>query len=220
VGGTEDVEVDVRIIAATNQDLKQLILSGGFRDDLYYRLNVISLEMPPLRERRDDIPLLAASFLTYYGARAGHAALRLSARALDVLMAYHWPGNVRQLENVIERAAALATAEELGPEDLAPELSAAPHEDGRLLRDGSPDLAAAAPREESAFPPEVPPGGLDLEAAVAQFELALMRDALEKSGWVQARAAELLRLNRHAFRYRAKKYGLDRLIRDRSHDDA
>ena len=219
VGGTEEVEVDVRIIAATNQDLKQLLQLGGFREDLYYRLNVISLEMPPLRERREDIPLLAASFLTYYAARAGHAALRLSARAVDALVAYHWPGNVRQLENVIERAAALATNEELSPEDLPPEFAAPAPETSSSLQGATPGGMHTPPGDATSLPQEVPPGGMDLEAAVARFELALMRDALEKSGWIQTRAAELLGLNRHAFRYRAKKYGLDRLIRDRNHDD-
>jgi two-component system response regulator PilR (NtrC family) len=200
VGGTEDIEVDVRIIAATNQDLQQLIQSGGFREDLYYRLNVISLEMPPLRDRREDIPLLAASFLAYFAARAGRPLLRLSTDTVDLLTAYSWPGNVRQLENVIERAAALATSDDLGPANLPPELLAPPPE------------APAPPRE-------IPPEGIDLEKAVADFEMALMRDALEKAEWVQTRAAELLGLNLRAFRYRAKKYGLDRLIRDRNHGD-
>jgi two-component system response regulator PilR (NtrC family) len=200
VGGTEDIEVDVRIIAATNQDLQQLIQTGAFREDLYYRLNVIALEMPPLRDRREDIPLLAASFLGYYGARAGRPALRLAADAMELLTAYAWPGNVRQLENVIERAAALATSDDLGPANLPPELLAPPSQ------------AAVPPRE-------IPPGGMDLEKAVADFELALMRDALEKAEWIQTRAAELLSLNLRAFRYRAKKYGLDRLIRDRNHGD-
>jgi two-component system response regulator PilR (NtrC family) len=201
VGGTEDIEVAVRIVAATNRDLKQLIHAGAFREDLFYRLNVITVEMPTLRERREDIPLLAEFFLTYYAARAGRGALRLTPEAMERLIAYDWPGNVRQLENVIERAAALATHEEIRPELFPPE----------LLR--PPEAPPPPPRE-------VPGGGMDLEAAVAEFELALMRDALEKTGWSQTRAAELLGLNLRAFRYRAKKYGLDRLIRDHNHGDA
>ena len=201
VGGTEDLEVDVRIVAATNRDLKSLILSGAFREDLFYRLNVILVEMPTLRERREDLPLLAGHFLAVYGARAGRPGLRLSEAAMEVLMAHRWPGNVRELENVIERAAALAGEDEIRPENLPPELL---------------ESLAEAP----AAAPEVPPGGMNLEQAVAELELALMRDALEKSEWVQTRAAELLGLNFRAFRYRAKKYGLDVLIRDRAHGDA
>ncbi len=200
VGGTEDIEVDVRMMAATNKELTHLIQQGAFREDLYYRLNVIPVEIPPLRERREDILVLAENFLVFYAARAGRPAMRLAPEALAVLMSHTWPGNVRELENVIERAVALAAGDEVRMENLPPNLSAA----------GPP----------SPFPRwEVPPQGLDLEQVVADIEKTLMQDALEKAGWVQTKAAQLLGINFRSFRYRAKKYGLDREIRDRNHAD-
>jgi len=198
VGGTEDIEVDIRVIAATNKDPMQLIRTGAFREDLYYRLNVISIEMPPLRERRDDIPLLAANFLNLFAARSGRNVMRITPEAMDILMAHTWPGNVRELENLMERAVALAASDDVRAENLPANLPE---------RGASP----AIPRWE------VPLGGLDLEKVVAEVEQTLMRDALQKAGWVQTRAAELLGINFRSFRYRARKYGLDREIRDRTH---
>ena len=203
VGGTDDIEVDIRVIAATNKEPAQLIRAGAFREDLYYRLNVISIEMPPLRERREDIPLLAASFLNLFAARSGRNAMRITPEAIDVLLAHTWPGNVRELENVMERAVALAASDEVRPENLPPSL---------------PQRGAPAPPAVSIW--QVPPGGLDLEEVVTEMEQALMRDALEKTGWVQTKAAELLGINFRSFRYRARKYGLDREIRDRTHGTA
>jgi two-component system, NtrC family, response regulator PilR len=200
VGGTEDQEVDVRTMAATNKDLTQLIQAGAFREDLYYRLNVISVEIPPLRERKEDIPLLATSFLGLYAARAGRPAMRILPEAMEVLAAHSWPGNVRELENVMERTVALTMSDEVRAENLPPSILQPP-----------------------AMPPtarwEIPPGGLDLEHVVADLEKGLMQDALEKSGWNQTRAAQLLGINFRSFRYRAKKYGLDRLIHDRGHGE-
>jgi len=201
VGGTEDIEVDLRTLAATNKEPAQLIRMGGFREDLYYRLNVISIEMPPLRERREDIPLLAANFLSLYAARLGRGAMRIGPDAMETLMAHSWPGNVRELENMMERAVALTTTDEVRAENLPPTL---------------PGLAGPSPTQRW----EVPAEGLDLERVVAEVEQALMRDALVKAGWVQTRAAELLGINFRSFRYRARKYGLDREIRDRSHGSA
>ena len=203
VGGTDDIEVDIRVIAATNKEPAQLIRTGAFREDLYYRLNVISIEMPPLRERPEDIPLLAASFLNLFAARSGRNAMRITPEAIDVLLAHTWPGNVRELENVMERAVALAASDEVRPENLPPSL---------------PQRGAPAPPAVSIW--QVPPGGLDLEEVVTEMEQALMRDALEKTGWVQTKAAELLGINFRSFRYRARKYGLDREIRDRAHGTA
>ncbi|MBI4573421.1 MAG: sigma-54-dependent Fis family transcriptional regulator [candidate division NC10 bacterium] len=201
VGGTEDIEVDVRMMAATNRDLRQLIQRGTFREDLYYRLNVIPVEIPPLRERQEDVLVLATSFLEFFAARAGRPVMEISPEATEVLMRHSWPGNVRELENVIERAVALAAGDEVRVENLPPS----------LLQPGTPP---PAPRWE------VPPQGLDLEQVVADLEKALMQDALEKAGWVQTRAAQLLSINFRSFRYRAKKYGLDRHIRDRDHADS
>jgi two-component system, NtrC family, response regulator PilR len=192
VGGTEDIEVDIRVIAATNKEPAQLIRTGAFRDDLYYRLNVIAIEMPPLRQRREDIPLLATSFLNLFAARAGRRAMHIAPEAMEELTARTWPGNVRELENVMERAVALAVSDEVRLENLPPN-----------------------PPQHSFW--QVPPEGLNLENVVAEMEQALMRDALEKADWVQTKAAELLGINFRAFRYRARKYGLDREIRDRTH---
>ncbi|HSB73776.1 MAG TPA: sigma-54 dependent transcriptional regulator [Candidatus Methylomirabilis sp.] len=200
VGGTEDIEVDVRTMAATNKDLTQLIQSERFREDLFYRLNVISVEIPPLRDRREDIPLLATSFLGLYAARAGRPILGIAPEAMEILLAHSWPGNVRELENVMERTVALTVGSEILAENLPPSVS-------------QPAQTPAAPRWQ------VPPGGLNLEQVVADMEQALMRDALEKANWVQTRAAQLLGINFRSFRYRAKKYGLDRATPDRNHDN-
>ena len=201
VGGTDDIEVDIRTIAATNKDPGQLIRMGAFREDLYYRLNVISIEMPPLRERREDIPLLAANFLSVFAARAGRNAMRIAPEAMEILTAYAWPGNVRELENVMERAVALAATDEVHPENLPPNVMQ--------------PAAASLPQKW-----EVPPEGLNLEEVIAQIEQALLKDALAKADGVQTRAAQLLGINFRSFRYRARKYGLDRLVRDRDHGDA
>jgi two-component system, NtrC family, response regulator PilR len=201
VGGTEDIEVDIRTIAATNKDPAQLIRTGTFREDLYYRLNVISVEMPPLRERREDIPLLAANFLSVFAARAGRNAMSIAPEAMEILTAYAWPGNVRELENVMERAVALAVTDELHPENLPPNVMQ--------------PTAASLPQTW-----EVPPEGLNLEQVIAQIEQALLKDALAKADGVQTRAAQLLGINFRSFRYRARKYGLDRQVRDRDHGAA
>jgi two-component system response regulator PilR (NtrC family) len=192
--------VDVRIVAATNKNLGQLIQQGAFREDLYYRLNVISVEIPPLRDRQEDIPLLAQSFLDIFAARSGRPGARIAPKAMAVLTTYGWPGNVRELENVMERAVALTTSDEIQVENLPPGIS-------------QPALSPTVPRVG------VPPQGLDMEQVVADLEKSLMQEALEKAGWVQTKAAQLLGINFRSFRYRAKKYGLDRQIRDRNHAD-
>ncbi len=198
VGGTEDIEVDVRMVAATNKDPGQLMQAGTFREDLFYRLNVISVEIPPLRERQEDIPLLASHFLAYFAARATRPPMGITSEAMQVLTRYAWPGNVRELENVMERAIALAASNEVRIESLP----------ASLLQ---PASSTAAPRWE------VPPGGLNLEEVVADLEQTLMQDALQKANGVQTRAAQLLGINFRSFRYRAKKYGLDRSKSDRNH---
>jgi len=201
VGGTEDIEIDIRTIAATNKDPSQLIRMGTFREDLYYRLNVISVEMPPLRERREDIPLLATNFLSVFAARTGRNAMRIAPDAMEILTAYAWPGNVRELENVMERAVALAVTDEVHPENLPPNVMQ--------------PTAGSLPQTW-----EVPPEGLNLEEVIARIEQALLKDALAKADGVQTRAAQLLGINFRSFRYRARKYGLDRQVRDRDHGAA
>ena len=201
VGGTEDIEVDVRIMAATNKNLAQLIQQGTFREDLFYRLNVISVELPPLRERWEDIPLLARNFLDLFATRAARPAMGITPEAMEVLMAYSWPGNVRELENLIERAVALTTDDEIRAENLP----------STVLKSPPPPVLPHV---------EVPLEGLDLEQVVANLEKSLMQDALQKAGGVQTKAAQLLGINFRSFRYRAKKYGLDRQTRDRNHAES
>jgi two-component system response regulator PilR (NtrC family) len=201
VGGTEDIEVDVRIMAATNKNLTQMIQQGTFREDLFYRLNVISVELPPLRDRWEDIPLLARNFLELFATRAGRPVMGIAPEAMETLMAYSWPGNVRELENVIERAVALTTGDE-------------------VRVDGLPASVRRPPPPPGLPRVEVPPEGLDLEQVVADLERNLMQDALQKSGGVQTKAAQLLGINFRSFRYRAKKYGLDRQDRDRNHAES
>ncbi|MFQ5881418.1 MAG: sigma-54-dependent transcriptional regulator [Candidatus Methylomirabilales bacterium] len=187
VGGTEDIEVDVRIIAATHQDLQELIRKGRFREDLYYRLNVIPIHLPPLRERREDIPLLAMNFLAKYSQENNRSMRGIAPEAMELLLRYHWPGNVRELENAIERAVAMESSEVLTAESLPDRLR-----DQRLETGDS--VQASLP---------------DLDAVTAKVEREMLEDALRRSGGVQVRAAELLGISLRSFRYRAKKYGLE-----------
>src|SRR5690606_9448567 len=126
LGGVETVKVDVRIIAATNVNLRRMVEAGEFREDLFYRLNVILVQLPPLRERMDDVPLLVQHFLQKYGAESGKPAMFLTPEAMDRLLAYDWPGNVRELENVIERAVVLCQDREIGPDLIPDHVSATP----------------------------------------------------------------------------------------------
>jgi DNA-binding NtrC family response regulator len=157
---------------------------------------VISIEMPPLRDRREDIPLLAANFLGLFAARGGRNAMRLAPETMEILTAYAWPGNVRELENTMERAVALAVTDEVKPDNLPPNLM-------------QPVVQALSQTWE------VPPEGMNLEQVIADIEQALLKDALMKADGVQTRAAQLLGINFRSFRYRARKYGLDRHVRDR-----
>ncbi len=189
VGGTEDIGVDVRVIAATNKDPLQQVARGLFREDLFYRLNVIPVHLPPLRERPEDIQLIANNLLSEYRARAGRGALAIAPEAMRLLEDYPWPGNVRELENVIERAVALEPGETLTPASLPEEV--------RLGLDPRRPLQTT-----------IPPGGLDLEETLQSLERQLLLMALERSDGVQTKAAELLRITFRSFRHRAKKYGI------------
>jgi len=189
VGGTEEIPVDVRVVTATNQDLEQMVQDRQFREDLFYRINVIAIRMPALREKAEDIPSLAEHFLEKYLALVGKTNLRgISPQALEQLEAYHWPGNVRQLENVIERAVALETADEIQAESLPAEVR------------GSVD---ASPADESVT---LPPSGLDLEVYLEELRQRYMQTSMKRVGGVQTRAAELLGMTFRSFRYFAKKY--------------
>lgn len=176
VGGIENIKVDVRIIAATNIDLKKAVEARVFRDDLYYRLNVISIVLPPLRERKTDIPLLADHFIRFYCEQDQRPVCTLSPEALRVLMEYDWPGNVRELENVIERAVVLASDGGIGP-DLFP----------RDLTDAHPESPFDGFQQIEE--------GISLKDLVTGYERKLITTALEKTSWNQKRAAGLLQLN-------------------------
>jgi len=169
VGGNDAIPVDVRVIAATNRDLRRLVADGRFRDDLYYRLNVVTITVPPLRERASDIPLLAQHFLEIFARRSGRPIRRLAPEAVALLAGYRWPGNVRELEHVIERATALSAAETLLPDDLPPHL-----------------------REERDRAPRLPADGMTLEDVKRWY----VNKVLEESGGNKLRAAELLGIDR------------------------
>jgi len=187
VGDTRDVRVDVRMIAASNRDLAGAVAEGVLREDLFYRLNVIPIHLPPLRERRDDIPLLVNHFVQRLARETGKDVRGISAEALALLEQQRWPGNIRELENAIERAIVLGTGPTL-------EVDALPTE---LLR--------PVPVSDATL--EIPPEGLDLEATLDSIEQRLLRAALERSGGVQTRAAELLKMSFRQFRYKLQKTG-------------
>ncbi|MGH7424145.1 MAG: sigma-54 interaction domain-containing protein, partial [Candidatus Methylomirabilales bacterium] len=212
VGGTEDIEVDVRVIAATHQDLKELIHKERFREDLFYRLNVIPVHLPPLRERREDIPLLAMNFLAKYSEENKRPIQGIAPEAMELLLRYHWPGNVRELENAIERAVALGTAAVLAPDSL-PE---AVRDSGQETGDPRPETGVRGPgTEDSSLQSPVSSlahglkSPVDLDAIVSRVERDLILDALRQAGGVQKRAAQILGLSFESFRYRMKKHGID-----------
>jgi DNA-binding NtrC family response regulator len=188
VGGNVEESVDVRIIAATNQNLETRLQSGDFREDLYYRINVLPINLPPLRERREDIPLLVDFFLQKYCRQMELPPRQISVEAMQLLERYDWPGNVRELENVIERALALSHAETLTSRDLPAHLVAG--------RRNLPDQV------------QLPEDGLDLEAYLEDIRSRLMAQALERCDGVQTQAAELLKMTFRSFRYYAKKAGI------------
>ncbi|OLC91256.1 MAG: hypothetical protein AUH86_21010 [Acidobacteria bacterium 13_1_40CM_4_58_4] len=196
VGGTNEIPIDVRVIAATNRDLDKQVAENTFREDLYYRLSVIPVHVPPLRERREDIPLLVNHFLKKYAPAAGKSILRVNAQSLEALCGYDWPGNVRQLENTIERAVALETGEELHAE-LPAERSKA--------RAAAAGVGFSGTGVSSGC---VPPDGVDMEKYVADIERSLLQSALAQSNGVQTRAADLLKISYRSFRHLVKKYDL------------
>ena len=175
LGGIDTIRVDVRIIAATNADLEAAVHQGGFREDLFYRLNVITVTLPPLRRRTEDIPLLAQSFLAQYARENEKPIREISPQAMEALLDYHWPGNVRELENAIERAVVLSTGEVLGA-DLLP--SSVRHSE-------IPGVPLA---------PTLPSNGISFKDAVSQYERQIIIRALQAAGGVQKRAAELLQV--------------------------
>ena len=188
LGGMEVIRVDVRIIAATNVDLKKTMEEGRFREDLFYRLNVVNVVLPPLRERKDDIPLLVQHFIHKYGEENHKSGLELAPDALDIMMSYDWPGNVRELENVIERAVVLSTGRRIGP-DLLPDHVGRP-------------AVFQMPRFV------VPPEGISFKDVITDFEKRLIESTLESAGGVQKRAAELLRIKPTTLNEMIKRYDI------------
>jgi two-component system, NtrC family, response regulator PilR len=192
LGGTEEVEADIRVIAATNRDLSKMVAAGDFREDLFYRINVIPIRLPPLRERVEDIPLLADHFVVRFATQMGKTVHSISGTALACLKAYAWPGNIRELENAIERAVAL----ERTPSILVDSLP-------EQLRGAQPAASAGSAPAES-FPDE----GFDLEQHVQHIEREYIAEALRRAGGVKVKAAELLGMSFRSFRYYMKKYDL------------
>lgn len=189
VGGTQDVKVDVRLIAATNRDLEKAVADGSFREDLYYRLDVIPIRLPPLRVRVGDIPLLVQHFLARFAKESGKPSPVLEPEAMQALLAHEWRGNVRELENMIERAVAFCSNGTISAADMRSWL----HRPVSAL---------------TASPTDLPPDGLDLEGLICKIEKELLLKALERTGWVKKKAARLLQLNTRSFRYRLEKYGI------------
>lgn len=191
VGGTEDIQVDVRIISATNKDLEEEVRQRRFREDLYYRLNVIQIKLPPLRERKEDIPHLADHFLRKYSKELEKEITQISPEALRLLLQYDYPGNVRELQNIIERAVTLETSQELTAKNLASYFE------------------EQFPHKRKPLDLEIPNEGIDLEKVVEEVERTLLMKALDRTKGMKKKAAELLHINFRSMRYRLEKYGLN-----------
>jgi len=186
VGGGEPIKVDIRLVAATNKDLGQAVASGEFREDLFYRLNVVNIHLPPLRERREDIPLLVAHFLEKLAEENKCGIKSFTPEAMEYLTAYEWPGNVRQLENVVERCLVLSTSQNIDVDELPAE-----------IRDEEAQFKSAV----DFLPPK-----LNLAETLEKIEAALIKRALVRSNFVQVKAAELLGVSKSLLQYKLKKY--------------
>ena len=183
LGGTRTLKVDVRLVAATNRDLRAALEEGTFREDLYYRLNVVAIDIPPLREHKEDIPALAQFFLEKFARESGKPAHNITPAAMKMLMDFHWPGNVRELQNVIERAITLSTGSTLDVADIHIDTARRAH-----VESGSAVL----------------PEGMSME----QWEEELLREALKRASGNKSQAARALGLSRNALRYRLSKMGV------------
>ncbi len=197
LGSTEESDVDVRVIAATNKDFAKEIAEGRFREDLYYRLSVIPIHLPPLRERREDIPLLAASFLDRYSKSMGKKIEGIEPEAMRRLEVYDWPGNVRELENTIERAVALEGSARISAEGLP-----------ARIREHFQEAVSSHHSNGNGNGSILPEGGIDLEMHIQDLERSFLLAAMERSGGVRTRAADTLKMSYRSFRHYAKKYGI------------
>ncbi len=202
VGGTEDSKIEVRIIAATNRNLEDMVASGEFRQDLYYRLNVINIRTPSLRERSDDIPVLANHFLKKYNERLNKSIGAISAEAMEMLKKYDYPGNVRELENIIERTVALEGGATILPESLPPFVN-----------------TPAGRKMASSHEIEITDDGVDLDKVIGQIEKELLIKAIHASNGIKKRAAKLLNITFRSMRYRVEKYNLGTMGDDELDDE-
>lgn len=202
VGGVKTIKVDVRVLAATNKDLEQAVHENRFREDLYYRLNVIPIHLSPVRERQDDIPLLLEHFVEVFSKKRNIAALKFSREAMECLLKYRWPGNVREVKNLIERLTILVNGDTVRVSDLPEKL----HLSSDCNREESSPTLLPHDTDTTGF--KLPDKGIDLNAAVVQMERSLILKALEKTGGVRSRAATLLGLNRTTLIEKMKKMGM------------
>ncbi|MEW6358849.1 MAG: sigma-54 dependent transcriptional regulator [Planctomycetota bacterium] len=191
VGSTETKRVDVRFITATNRNLEEEVEQGNFREDLFFRLNVIPITLPPLKDRKQDIPLLAGHFLARYGKAMNKEITSITSEAMQALLAHDWPGNIRELENTIQRAVALARGDSILLTDLPAKLQVSREPEGWQMR-------------------EIPSEGLNLEEEMGKIEKLFIQSALEKANWNMTRAAELLGLTFRSVRYKVEKYDIKR----------
>jgi two-component system response regulator PilR (NtrC family) len=189
IGGSEDIKVDVRIISATNQNLKERVRKGDFREDLYYRLNVIPISLPPLRERKEDIPLLINYFIIKYAQMFGKEIRDISSYAMELLTNYAFPGNIRELENIIERSVAMESSNIILPESLTLHT----------------EVSSGVPR----FDIEITDKGIDLNAELGKIEKIMIEKALQKTNGSKVKAAELLNVTFDSLRYRIEKLGIE-----------
>jgi two-component system response regulator PilR (NtrC family) len=190
VGDTREIKIDVRLITASNRDLEQAVQEGVLREDLFYRLNVIPIQLPPLRERREDIPILVAHFLDKLGKQLGKRVSGVAPEAMALLERYHWPGNIRELENVFERAIVLGGGDVVGPDALPDSLRRERPVRGLVV--------------------DLPEDGMDLEATLDGIERRYLQKAMERTNNVQTKAAELLRMTFRQFRYKLQKHNMAR----------
>jgi two-component system response regulator PilR (NtrC family) len=191
IGGSEDIKVDVRIVSATNQNLQAKVKEGEFREDLYFRLNVIPIHIPPLRKRKEDIPLLAQYFIEKYARDFGKEVKRISTYALELLMGYPFPGNIRELENIIERSVALESSSIILPENLI------------IAEEGNGPAASSVPAGE------FPETGIDLNGELERFEREIIIKALEKTKGSKTKAASLLGVSFPSLRHRIEKLNME-----------
>ena len=199
VGGIHTKRVDLRFVAATNRQIEQSVKNGSFREDLYYRLNVVPIVLPPLRERKDDVPLLAASFLARFAKSMKKSVQSITDAAMQALIDYDWPGNVRELENTIQRAVALTDKAKIDLADV---------QDRVKLRAAQGRTAAAFAGAPAPPASAIPAEGLDLEARVAEFEKAYLTEALAQTNGHLTKAAQTLRISLRSLRYKLNKYGM------------